>query len=145
MTVLFEKTSILDGLSEVANAIGKILMADDGFTLLLTAEMGSGKTTFVRYMLNSLGLSEDTPVVSPTYTLMNEYKVGDQWFAHLDLYRFTAGACLEELGVLDTRDFRGIFVEWPDQSGQTDELHPTHQLTIEMDGLERRSYRLESF
>lgn len=110
------------------------------YTLWLCGEMGAGKTSLVRAFLYSLGLSDRTPVVSPTYTIMNEYKVGNDWYAHLDLYRASQGFSLDELGVNDIRPFKGILVEWPEQAGEAEMLPPTHKIFIETISMEERSY-----
>jgi tRNA threonylcarbamoyl adenosine modification protein YjeE len=110
------------------------------YTLWLCGEMGAGKTSLVRAFLYSLGLSDRTPVVSPTYTIMNEYKVGSDWYAHLDLYRASQGFSLDELGVNDIRPFKGILVEWPEQAGEAEMLPPTHKIFIETISMEERSY-----
>ncbi len=112
------------------------------FVLWLQGDMGAGKTSFVRALLYQLGLSPQTPVVSPTYTIMNEYQIQKDWYAHLDLYRADENFSLQELGVLDARPYRGLFVEWPEQGGPGEILPATHILQIEADGWERRLYTL---
>ena len=112
------------------------------FVLWLQGDMGAGKTSFVRALFYKLGLSPQTPVVSPTYTIMNEYLIQKDWYAHLDLYRADESFSLQELGVLDARPYRGLFVEWPEQGGPGEILPATHILQIEADGGERRIYTL---
>jgi tRNA threonylcarbamoyl adenosine modification protein YjeE len=117
------------------------------FVLWLQGDMGAGKTSFVRAYLYEEGLSENTPVVSPTYTIMNEYQIGQDWYAHLDLYRADENFSLQELGVHDARPYRGLFVEWPEQGGPGEILPASHILRIEQDGSEadgwdRRIYTL---
>ncbi|SMF69859.1 tRNA (adenosine(37)-N6)-threonylcarbamoyltransferase complex ATPase subunit type 1 TsaE [Pseudobacteriovorax antillogorgiicola] len=116
----------------------------ENFVLWLKGEMGAGKTTLVRHYLRGKGLSDETPVVSPTYTIMNEYQIGDRWYAHLDLYRAEDSFSLDEIGVKD-RDYRGIFLEWPDTPGDDETIAPSHILHIsyEEDG-QSRGYRLET-
>jgi tRNA threonylcarbamoyladenosine biosynthesis protein TsaE len=110
------------------------------FVLWLKGDMGAGKTSFVRAYLYHEGLSERTPVVSPTYTIMNEYQIRGEWYAHLDLYRADEHFSLQEIGVHDARPYRGLFVEWPEQGGPGETLPATHILSIEPDGWERRIY-----
>lgn len=112
------------------------------YTLWLQGGMGAGKTSFVRHYLYALGLPAKTPVVSPTYTIMNEYRIGETWYAHLDLYRADARFSLDELGIHDVRPFKGTFVEWPEQGGEGETLPPTHKLIIEAHGTDKRSYTL---
>jgi tRNA threonylcarbamoyladenosine biosynthesis protein TsaE len=115
------------------------------FVMNLVAAMGSGKSTFVRALLYHLGLNPKIPVTSPTFTLMNDYDVGDKCYAHLDLYRLSGQPDMEEWGLLDTRSFHGVFIEWPEivsQSGYG-KIKPTHELRIEtFEDVTRRRYVL---
>lgn len=130
-------------LGEVVALLDQHLPSD--FVVWLKGEMGAGKTTLVRSFLRGRGLSQDTPVVSPTYTIMNEYQVGDDWYAHLDLYRADESFSLDEIGVKDTRSYRGIFLEWPDAVGEGQTLEPSHILEITYaDEGQSRTYLLRS-
>lgn len=111
--------------------------------LCLEGEMGSGKTTFVREYLLARGLDASTPVMSPTYTIANEYRLGDEWFAHLDLYRAEPHFSFEELGLTDMKEHRGFFIEWPDQADISESVETTHVLKI--DRAEEEASRLYSF
>ncbi|RZA18139.1 MAG: tRNA (adenosine(37)-N6)-threonylcarbamoyltransferase complex ATPase subunit type 1 TsaE [Proteobacteria bacterium] len=120
------------------------LESRESYTLWLCGEMGAGKTSLVRAFLYTLGLPERTPVVSPTYTIMNEYRIAANWYAHLDLYRASQGFSLDELGIHDIRPFRGIFVEWPEEAGEAEMLPPTHKIYIEPHGATARKYTFTS-
>ncbi len=65
--------------------LGKILPA--GSVILLEGDLGAGKTTFVQGLGKGLGITES--IVSPTFTLINEYTQGRLDLYHLDLYRLT--------------------------------------------------------
>ncbi len=83
-----------------------------GDVVLISGELGSGKTTFVRGACRALGVEE--PVTSPTFTIGQVYG-GKLEVAHLDLYRLTSLAG-EDPALLDdylTPDRIG-FVEWPE-------------------------------
>ena len=140
---IFKSACSLSGLPHVAKEIGHYLCLREDFVILLQGDMGVGKTTFVSHLLRSFGLGEDTPVVSPTYTIMNEYKIDSDWFAHLDLYRFDSSSDLDDLGIGDTRRFKGIFIEWPSMATGIEHLCPTHCLKIGMPDLDSRTYVLE--
>jgi len=86
-----------------------------GEIIELIGDLGSGKTTFVKGVVEALGSS--VLVKSPTFTIMNEYPVEDEKIArivHLDLYRFNSP---EEVAALELDDYLDehtvIFVEWP--------------------------------
>ena len=95
-------------------AVGARLAAElaPGAVVLVSGELGSGKTTLVRGACRALGVRE--PVVSPTFTIGRRYR-GDVPISHLDLYRLD-GLEPEEPGLLDdylTADAIA-FVEWPE-------------------------------
>lgn len=95
-------------------AVAARLAADlgPGDVVLVSGELGAGKTTFVRGACRALGVTE--PVTSPTYVVGQLYR-GDVEIAHLDLYRL-AGLADEDPGLLEdylTPD-RVAFVEWPE-------------------------------
>ncbi len=82
----------------------------------LAGTLGSGKTTWARAMLRGLGLSGRVP--SPTYTLLEQYDVGDLTVVHLDLYRLSGDAELENLGFRDWLADPDAWVvfEWPERA-----------------------------
>ncbi|MGV2830152.1 tRNA (adenosine(37)-N6)-threonylcarbamoyltransferase complex ATPase subunit type 1 TsaE [Myxosarcina sp. GI1(2024)] len=81
-------TIVLKGIEETHNLgylLGKLLPA--GSTILLSGELGTGKTSLVQGIGKGLGIQE--AIVSPTFTLINEYQDGRLPLYHLDLYRLT--------------------------------------------------------
>jgi tRNA threonylcarbamoyladenosine biosynthesis protein TsaE len=82
----------------------------------LRGDLGAGKTTWVRAMLRGLGVGARIP--SPTYTLLEHYRVGELVVVHLDLYRLAAEDELENLGLRDWLEQPGtwILVEWPERA-----------------------------
>jgi tRNA threonylcarbamoyladenosine biosynthesis protein TsaE len=85
-----------------------------GSVILLSGNLGAGKTAFVRGLAEGLGLDPED-VSSPTFTLIHEYRGGRLTLYHADLYRLDRAATddlgLEELGVRD-----GVLaIEWPDR------------------------------
>jgi len=96
----------------VAREMAASLSAGD--VLLLSGELGAGKTAFVRGLAQGLGIDEDE-VSSPTFTLVHEYRGGRLTLYHVDLYRLERAATddlgLDEMGVAD-----GVLaIEWPDR------------------------------
>ncbi|PNW36282.1 UNVERIFIED_CONTAM: tRNA (adenosine(37)-N6)-threonylcarbamoyltransferase complex ATPase subunit type 1 TsaE [Euhalothece sp. KZN 001] len=63
--------------------------------ILLGGELGAGKTTYVQGLGKGLGIT--TPIVSPTFTLINEYLEGEIPLYHLDLYRLETPSAIEQL------------------------------------------------
>ena len=119
----------LSKLDDLVIKIEGSLMSKNPFILWMDAPMGAGKTTTVSCILRHLGLSDSHPVLSPTYTYINEYKIGDLYYAHLDLYRLNYQATLEDLGI-DYQNYRGFFIEWPSDKLNSFDLSSTHILSI---------------
>jgi tRNA threonylcarbamoyladenosine biosynthesis protein TsaE len=78
--------------------------------VLLIGDLGAGKTTLAKGIVEGLGAAPQDDVLSPTFTLVHEY---DERTYHLDLYRLETQREVEALGIdeLLTRDVR-VLVEW---------------------------------
>jgi tRNA threonylcarbamoyladenosine biosynthesis protein TsaE len=88
--------------------------AREGGTIHLEGDLGAGKTTFARALLTSLGVGER--VKSPTYSLIESYRVDDLDAHHLDLYRIADAGELEWLGLTDLWTKTAlVLVEWPER------------------------------
>lgn len=84
-----------------------------GWTILLSGELGAGKSTFARALIRALG--HTGPVPSPTYTLVEPYDVARGHVYHVDLYRVSEEGELRYLGWNELDNgFR--LVEWPDRA-----------------------------
>ncbi|HEV1991430.1 MAG TPA: tRNA (adenosine(37)-N6)-threonylcarbamoyltransferase complex ATPase subunit type 1 TsaE [Candidatus Dormibacteraeota bacterium] len=83
-----------------------------GDLVLLTGELGAGKTTFVRGVARGIGSS--APVASPTFQLVRIY-AGRMPLAHIDLYRIERTSELADLGLDELLDQGAAVVEWGDR------------------------------
>jgi len=105
----------LDHLSKISEIILKKLDKKD--CLFLIGEIGVGKTTLTRYLINNLqkqkGLSL-TEVLSPTFNLLYEYEISDFKIMHYDLYRIKETKELKHLGIFSEELDAVKIVEWPD-------------------------------
>jgi tRNA threonylcarbamoyladenosine biosynthesis protein TsaE len=80
----------------------------------LLGELGAGKTSLVRGLLRALGV--DGPVPSPTYTLVEPYRVAGRSLLHADLYRLQDPAELYQLGIEEQPPTQAWWwVEWPER------------------------------
>ena len=87
-----------------------------GEIFFLYGEMGVGKTTFVKYLINKLQLKFDnktTEVTSPTFNIMNEYYFGNFVIKHYDLYRLKSDNELKELNLFENNNDDILLIEWP--------------------------------
>ena len=98
----------------IREAAGMAARLDAGSIVLLSGELGAGKTAFVRGLAEGLGI-DAADVTSPTFTLVHEYRGGRLPLIHVDLYRLD-GAALEEIGLDDDLAARGVLaIEWPER------------------------------
>ena len=84
--------------------------------IYLTGEIGVGKTTFTRYLINYLQKKEDsrtTEVLSPTFNLLYEYDLKKFKIMHYDLYRVRSEKDLNTLGIFQENENAIKIVEWP--------------------------------
>lgn len=116
----------------IARDLARSLVAGD--VLLLSGNLGAGKTAFVRGLADGLGVDPDD-VSSPTFTLVHEYRGGRLTLYHADLYRLDRAAT-DDLGLEEFQ--RGVLaIEWPDRLTHT--LPGARHVSIEiLDGDERR-------
>jgi tRNA threonylcarbamoyladenosine biosynthesis protein TsaE len=83
--------------------------------VLLSGELGAGKTTLTKGMVSALGAAEEDQVTSPSFTLVHKYDHGAVVY-HVDLYRVGGFHDLETLGLEDLLTEQAIvIVEWPEK------------------------------
>ena len=101
-------------LGEFANNLSSKLKQGDIF--FLYGEMGVGKTTFVKFLINNMQLRSKkklTEITSPTFNIMNEYDINGLSIKHYDLYRLKSVDELEDLNIFDENDKAILLIEWP--------------------------------
>ena len=105
----------LDHLNQISKSISKKL--ENGDCIFLIGEIGVGKTTFTRFLINNLqnqkGLKE-TEVLSPTFNLLYEYEIKDLKMMQYDLYRIKKANELDYLGIFSENEKTIKIIEWPD-------------------------------
>jgi len=106
---------ILKDISELSTAVTAMLDAAQGRKVwLLTGEIGAGKTTFTKELCARLGVTDH--VVSPTFSLVNEYHSAQEGtIRHLDLYRLKTADEAIDIGIEDFL-YEGEYclIEWPE-------------------------------
>ncbi len=102
---------------EETRALGHLLgsLLSGPMTILISGELGAGKTCLTQGLARGLGIPADEPVASPSYTLMNQYR-GRLELSHFDLYRLNHVDDLADLGFDEVVAGDGVtVVEWADR------------------------------
>jgi len=87
-----------------------------GEIVYLYGEMGVGKTTFVRYLINQFQKDKKlriTEVTSPTFNLLNEYDINDLVIKHYDLFRLKDKSEITNLDLFENNQNTITLIEWP--------------------------------
>lgn len=138
-----EKEVVESGSAEETEALGARIATrlQPGDVVLLSGDLGSGKTTLIRGACRALGVTG--PVTSPTFTIGQRYEGGRMPVSHLDLYRLESIED-EDPALLD--DYLGpdavAFVEWPG-AGDTQLGRPALELRLNHAGEERRRIEVQ--
>ena len=85
--------------------------------IFLYGEMGVGKTTFVKYLINGFQKENNqitTEVTSPTFNILNEYQIKKIKINHYDLYRLSSTDELKDLNLFDDKLNSITLIEWPE-------------------------------
>ena len=101
-----EFTVNLEGLKELAERLAKELKGNE--IIFLIGDLGAGKTTFTKFLVEALKPKEDIPVRSPTFAVMNVYPTEKGDVYHFDLYR------VKDFDVTDYEGSGILIVEWPE-------------------------------
>ena len=96
-----------------------------GDIVALTGDLGAGKTTLARGIIQAL--CGDIEVPSPTYTIVQTYDAPEFELWHCDLYRLEKPDDIYELGLLDAMEETVCLIEWPDRMGA---LLPAESLAV---------------
>ena len=89
-----------------------------GDVVFLYGEIGVGKTTFLKHLINNFQKSNDlklTEVTSPTFNLVNEYNIGDFIIHHYDLFRLKNIKEINNIGLFENIEKNLTLIEWPEK------------------------------
>ena len=102
--------------AKIAKGISKKIKKGD--ILFFFGEIGVGKTTFIKYLINNLQQTSKvnlTEVPSPTFNLLHEYKIKKLLIEHYDLFRIEKKIDIKNLGILENCSSILTLVEWPEK------------------------------
>jgi len=109
------KLSSLQDTQNLSEKISRIVKLGD--TIFLYGEIGVGKTTFVRYLINHLEVEnkiKESDILSPTFNIIYDYDIGKIKIHHYDLYRVKNNKDILELGMFENSKNFITIVEWPE-------------------------------
>ena len=109
------KISSLKDLHKFTNKISKIILPGD--YLFLFGEIGVGKTTFARQLINVFELKNNikkSEVPSPTFNILFEYELKDFIIKHYDLYRLKNEEEIKNLELFEIEEKNITLIEWPE-------------------------------
>tara|TARA_B100000401_G_scaffold307449_1_gene211653 strand:+ start:533 stop:985 length:453 start_codon:yes stop_codon:yes gene_type:complete len=102
--------------AKIAKEVSKKIKKGD--ILFFFGEIGVGKTTFIKYLINNLQQINKvklTEVPSPTFNLLHEYKVKNLLIEHYDLFRIEKKIDIKNLGILENCSSILTLIEWPEK------------------------------
>ena len=105
----------LEDTKKISKKISEIISSGD--IIFLYGEIGVGKTTFARFVINCLedkNKIKKSEVLSPTFNIINDYNVGDIKILHYDLFRLKNYKDIYQLGMFETSVYDIKIVEWPE-------------------------------
>ena len=109
------KISSLIDLEKIAKKIQKIITKGD--FIFLYGEVGVGKTTFARLLINNYELKNKkkiSEVLSPTFNIVFEYDINNIHIKHYDLYRLNNKEDIKNLGMFENSENCITLIEWPE-------------------------------
>ena len=92
--------------------------SNDGIMVILSSPSGAGKTTFIRYLINSLEKKNKVKlgeITSPTFSILNEYEIKNITIRHYDLFRIQDSNEIKNIGIYENMNDFITFIEWPDK------------------------------
>ncbi len=124
----------LDEWQQVAEKVSHLLKHN---ILLLKGNLGAGKTTFTKFLLKTLGSTDE--VSSPTYAIVNEYTAPQGSIFHFDLYRMKTVDEVYDIGMDEYLDSAWLcIVEWPEIYASEFTGLPYHEMLIENSDMGRK-------
>ena len=129
-------------IKEIGDISKTVLNTFSSKIILVEGEMGSGKTTLIKSLVNTMG--SDDEVGSPTFSLVNEYVTNKGLVYHFDLYRIKN---LDELYDIGFEDYlvkeAYVFIEWPEKAEEF-LLQSVNRLTLKIKNRDERRLKLST-
>ena len=144
MNQFFKYKLNLEELDNFAKKLAQKTITGDIF--LLKGELGTGKTTFARFLINSLHkkykIKEPEFIKSPSYPILINYPVENFEIDHYDLYRLKNRNELQELGFFQEINKNISIVEWPEILLKNFKINKYCLIEFKFDNLDKRSIQI---
>ena len=140
---------ILNSLEDTFNfskKVGKIL--NNGDVIFLYGEIGVGKTTFVRNLINNLEVEkkiDQSEILSPTFNIVFNYEIKKLKIMHYDLYRLKNIKDINELGIFEKKNDHIILIEWPELLEKKPESRIEIFFNYLESDLEKRNFEIKGY
>ena len=130
----------------LSKKIGKLL--SNGDVIFLYGEIGVGKTTFVRGLINNLEVGKGmkkSEVLSPTFNIVFDYEIKKLKIMHYDLYRLKNSIDIEELGIFAEKGDHITLVEWPELIEIKPESRVEMFISYSEENLNKRNFKIKGY
>ena len=131
---------------DLSKKIGKLL--SNGDVIFLYGEIGVGKTTFVRGLINNLEVEKgmvESQILSPTFNIVFDYEIKKLKIMHYDLYRLKNSKDVNELGIFAEIKDHIILIEWPELIEKKPEDRVEMLFSYSEENLKERNIKINGY
>ena len=140
------KLNSLEDTFDLSKKIGKLL--SNGDMIFLYGEIGVGKTTFVRGLINNLEVEkgiDESQILSPTFNIVFDYEIKNLKIMHYDLYRLKNSRDVNELGIFAEINDHITLIEWPELIGKKPDSRIEMFFGYLDEDLEKRNLKIKGY
>ena len=140
------KLNSLEDTFNLSKKIGKLL--SNGDVIFLYGEIGVGKTTFVRGLINNLEVEkgmDKSQILSPTFNIVFDYEIKKLKIMHYDLYRIKNSTDINELGIFTEIKDHITLIEWPELIEKKPEDRVEMFFSYTEENLKKRNIKIKGY
>ena len=140
------KLNSIEDTFDLSKKIGKLL--SNGDVIFLYGEIGVGKTTFVRGLINNLEIEKgvvESQVLSPTFNIVFDYEIKKLKIMHYDLYRLKNIKGINELGIFAEIEDHITLIEWPELIKKQPENRVEIFFSYSEKNLNKRNFKIKGY
>ena len=140
------KLNTLEDTFNLSKKIGKLLSKGD--VIFLYGEIGVGKTTFVRGLINNLEVEkgmDKSQILSPTFNIVFDYEIKKLKIMHYDLYRIKNSTDINELGIFTEIKDHITLIEWPELIEKKPEDRVEMFFSYTEENLKKRNIKIKGY